>query len=169
MRQARSKRLVPLHVLLQETLAQASTGLFADRIALYLLALVDPVALQIAREVHRSVGGPDPAEMLARTRDCGLSNPLVWGAAPVETLARAVESLRASDEGVLRTVAAQIRGQHRAGEVPVLRIAEEWMIVSSLAEYCGAQEAAKPSAGTSLGETDNHEIEGWAVSLVGDA
>lgn len=172
MRQARSKRLVPLHVLLRETLSQASTSLFADRVALYLLALSDPAAFRIACTIHRSFGGPDPAETLTRSRSCGLSDPMIWGAAPVETLARAVEGLPRAQIEVWQELAMALRRQHRAGQVPVLRIAEELMIVSSLADYGASEEPAKSSKRTAAAArraTDDLEVEGWAVSLSGDA
>lgn len=172
MRQARSKRLVPLHALLRETLSQASTSVFADRVALYLLALADPAAFRIARLVHRSLGSADPAETLTRSRSCGLVSPLIWGAAPVETLARAVEGLPRAQVAVWEQLAATLRRLHQAGEVPVLRIAEELMIVSSLADYGaseGSSKSSKLGAGAVRREPDEVEVEGWAVSVSGDA
>lgn len=166
------KRRPPQVMLLGDALLgvveRASTTVFGDRVGLYLVGLTDPDGFALALAMHKRVSGPDPAALREDAQAGGAEAPLTVGAAPVETLARAVEDLGTGERTARRLLALTVRTFHRDGEIPVLVMSEGAAVVCTLSIFVQAVGgAAKGSSSRRIlfGDNEEIEIQGWTVPI----
>lgn len=148
---------------------------FGDRVALYLVGLTEQDGFALALAVHERIPGPDPAILRERAVGRRIRRPMMIGAAPVETLASAAEGLPGGQKAARLDIGGLIREVHRAGEVPVLVMTDGEAIVSTIASI-EAREGSSGATGhvggreqPAVQEPDDVEIQGWTVSVGGDA
>jgi len=128
---SRAPKRSTLAALLREVLGRTASTLYGDRAALYVVQLTDPEGFALALRIHAQIAGPDPAVLLDRAHARALRVPFMPGAAPVETLARIVETLGADAEtAALRAWA--VREAHASGEVPVVFVQDGGATVTTL-------------------------------------
>jgi hypothetical protein len=121
-----------LAAVLRDVLRRTASTLYSDRAALYVAQLTDPDGFSLAERVHAQVPGPDPEVLLDRARARLLRVPFMPGAAPVETLARILETLGA-DAGTAALRAWAVREAHASGAVPVVFVQDGSAVVTTLA------------------------------------
>lgn len=150
----RSPRRSTLADLLRDVLGRAAGTLYGDRAALYVVQLTDADGLALALRVHAQIPGPDPAVLLGRALARSIRVPLMPGAAPVETVARILETIGA-DVGNARRRAHAVREAYAAGAVPVVLLDASGGVVTTLEAIEGAGRArcdgAEPSGAENLG------------------
>lgn len=112
---------------LRTVVERAACAPFA-RPAIYVVALNEPVGLALALELHALHGGPHPTDMRERAAREGLTKPLMTAAAPAASLARTVGAMRRD----WADLAEAVRAVAAAGSVPVLLVADDVALVSSL-------------------------------------
>lgn len=165
---ARRRQVMLLGDVLMRVFHRASTTVFGDRVGLYLVGLMDPGGFALALAVHERVPGPDPAVLRERAEMAGIQVPMMVGAAPAETLARAAESLRAGEHTARKLLGVTVRTFHRDGEVPVVVMSEGAALVRTLAILApdaGRAADGSPSHGTMIGDNEEIEIQGWTVPI----
>ncbi len=118
--------------MLRDVLSRASTTPYGDRVALYVVQLTDPLAFALAERLHAQIPGPDPAVVRDRARAHLLRVPFMPGAAPVETLARILETL-GPDRRTAALRAWAVREAHASGAVPVVILQQEGALITTLA------------------------------------
>lgn len=150
----RSPRRSTLADLLRDVLGRAAGTLYGDRAALYVVQLTDADGLALALRVHAQIPGPDPAVLLGRALARSIRVPLMPGAAPVETVARILETI-GGDVGNARRRAHAVREAYAAGGVPVVFLDVSGAVVTTLEAIEGAGRArcdgAEPSGAEDLG------------------
>ncbi len=150
----RSPRRSTLADLLRDVLGRAAGTLYGDRAALYVVQLTDADGLALALRVHAQIPGPDPAVLLGRALARSIRVPLMPGAAPVETVARILETI-GGDVGNARRRAHAVREAYAAGGVPVVFLDVSGAVVTTLEAIEGAGRArcdgAEPSGAENLG------------------
>lgn len=132
MKRPRASCTATLDDLLRVTLRAARATVFADRVALYIAALTDPAGFALAAAVRARIDGADPDVLLERALAAGVRAPLMIGAAPVEMLARIVETLPDLNRGERRGAAQLLRGIHARASVPVLIVDDGSAAASAL-------------------------------------
>lgn len=164
----RRRRVMLLGDVLLRVFARASTTIFGDRVGLYLVGLHDPDGFALALSVHERVPGPDPAVLRERAQRSGIREPMMVGAAPAETLARAAEGLRTGEPAARRVLGLTVRTFHRDGEVPVVVMSEGAVLVRTLAILAPAADwthAGSEGHRTMIGDDEEIEIQGWTVPI----
>ena len=112
-------------------LGRTASTLYSDRAALYVVQLTDPEGFALALRVYAQIPGPDPAVLLERAHARALHTPFMPGAAPVETLARILETIGANaSTAALRAWA--VREAFASGAVPVVFVQDGGALVTTL-------------------------------------
>ena len=146
-----------LGAMLQDVFHRASTTVYADRTALYVVELTSRDGFKLAEMVYAKLSGPDPAILRERAQRDGILKPHAVGSAPVEMLARMLEALGPTEaEGTLR--AWTMREMFNRGAVPVVMVEEGGAVLSTLAEV------VMPGGPTSV-----EFWGGWTRPIVGEA
>ena len=130
-KRSRAPRRSTLAALLRDVLGRTASTLYSDRAALYVVQLTDPEGFALALRVHAQIDGPDPAVLLERAHARELRAPFMPGAAPVETLARILETLGADAENAALRAWA-VREAFASGEVPVVFVQDGGATVTTL-------------------------------------
>ncbi len=128
---SRAPKRSTLAALLREVLGRTASTLYSDRAALYVVQLTDPQGFALALRIHAQIAGPDPAVLLDRAHARALRVPFMPGAAPVETLARILETLGADPENAALRAWA-VREAFASGEVPVVLVQDGGATVTTL-------------------------------------
>lgn len=124
---------VTLGAILSEVLERSSAVQEAAEVALYVVCLQDSRGLDLAMAVHLAApGGPDPMELRERSQALGAAEPLLAGAAAVETLARALESLGGTEPPNRHLLGWTVREIRRSGGVPVVLLTDGIVLVTTL-------------------------------------
>ncbi len=137
-----------LAAVLRDVLRRTTTTLYGDRAALYIVQLTDEEGFALAERVHAQIPGPDPAVLRERAQARSLQVPFMPGAAPVETLARILESLGEDPEAAAFRAWA-VREAHASGAVPVVLLQESGAVVTTL------------SALEEMDEAESDDFGGW--------
>jgi hypothetical protein len=136
----RNGHVVMLGAILTEVFERAPRRL-AGQVALYVVGLLDPRGLALAAAVHRCApGGPDPVELRDRAAAMGAVEPLVVGAAGVDTVAAALSALGGADPPDRALLGWTVREIHRAGGVPVVVLTDGIALVTTLDTLTAADE-----------------------------
>ncbi len=145
-KRAKTPKRSTIGAVLRDVLNRTASTLYSDRAALYVVQLTDADGFALALRVYAQIPGPDPAVLRERTDARGLRAPFMPGAAPVETLARILETLGANArDAALRAWA--VREAFAAGAVPVVFVQDGGAVVTTL----GALEAADTNGAEDLG------------------
>lgn len=142
---------------LRDFLSRASHTLYGDRAALYMVQLTDPDGLALALRIHAQIRGPDPVVLRERALAREISEPFMPGTAPVETLARILET-SGPDAGSSRLRAWAVREAFADGAVPLVILHHGQVLVTTLGEL------EEPAV-----ERDVEELGGWFRSCMVDA
>ena len=130
-KRSRAPRRSTLAALLRDVLGRTASTLYSDRAALYVVQLDDPDGFALALRVHAQIPGPDPAVLLDRAHARAVRVPFMPGAAPVETLARILETIGADAENAALRAWA-VREAHASGAVPVVFVQDGGATVTTL-------------------------------------